>query len=119
MGEVWLTIGGLLLVVLAWCYMNHWYRLIFGRPLRWPYFWAAHGAVMLHRPIPGWEQRMSDDERPERPVRRCAMCHRPLPARRWWQWPALILPPPPVCRLEDLECHRLFAERLGLPDDES
>ena len=52
---LWL-IGGVVLIVLAWSYMNHQYRLVHGRALRWPYFWAAHGAVLFHRRFPNWER---------------------------------------------------------------
>lgn len=49
--------GGIGFVLASWLYMNHWYRRIHGRRLRWTYLWAAHGAVLLGRRFPEWEKR--------------------------------------------------------------
>lgn len=58
MGWWWLLpVGAVVLVVLAWCYTNRYYRLLYGRPLRWPYFWAAHGALLWSQRFPKWEKR--------------------------------------------------------------
>lgn len=49
--------------------------------------------------------------------RRCVLCHRPLPVPRNWLGRFLdrINPPPPSCLPPAMrECHRAFAERVGL-----
>lgn len=49
---IWLT---LLILPAGWLWMNNIYGHIYGRPLRWRYFWAAHGALLFGRRLRDWE----------------------------------------------------------------
>lgn len=53
MSWTWLLV---LLVPAGWCFTNRQYRQIYGARLRWPYFWASHGALLWRMRLPEWEQ---------------------------------------------------------------
>lgn len=52
--SVWLLAW--LIVPLTWMCLNRLYGGVWGQPLRWPYFWAAHGALLFRRRLPEWER---------------------------------------------------------------
>lgn len=53
-GVAWMF---LLLLPAGWVLMNRQYGRIHGRRLRWPFVWAAHGALLFSRRLRAWERR--------------------------------------------------------------
>lgn len=50
---IWLTV---LILPIAWVYLNHVYAGVHGRPLRWQYCWAAQGALLFGYRFREWER---------------------------------------------------------------
>lgn len=54
--EAWIILA-LLFMAGVWVVMNIGYGKLYGRRLRWPYFWAAHGLLLFGKRAREWEQR--------------------------------------------------------------
>jgi len=55
-----------------------------------------------------WGDNKSWDDTPLH----CILCDRMLPRQRWRE----LMKIPPFCRIDSLECHRLLAVRIGIPE---